>query len=141
MYRGNRQAQALMTTTRQQILTEMAADFAKLRELDGITEEDYQTLHAAPSAADLAKRAMDLGRKSRDEQVTRLQAEVEGLRGRLVGSKATPEPRNGGGDMLNGLSIEQYLALTPKEAAKLSSAQIDAMTAQIAAEAARNGRS
>ena len=140
MYRGNRQAAALMQTTRQQILSEMAADFAQLGKMDGIDEPGYQSLHAAPSAAELAKRAFDLGKKARDEQVTRLQAEVEGLRGRLVGSKATPEPRNGGGDHLGGLSIEQYLALSPKDAAKLSSAQIDAMTALLAAEVQRNGR-
>jgi hypothetical protein len=140
MYRGNRQAQALMTTTRQQILSEMAADFLKLRELPNVSEEDYQSLHSAPTAAELAKRAMDLGRKSRDDQIARLEAELEGLRGRLVGSRATPEPRNGGGGDVGSLSIEQYLTLSPKDAAKLSSAQIDAITAQFLADQQRNGR-
>src|SRR5215471_20049986 len=64
MYRGNRQAQALMTTTRQQILQEMALDFAKLGEIEGIDADGYQSLHTAPSAADLAKRAFELGRKA-----------------------------------------------------------------------------
>ena len=140
MYSGNRQAAALMQTTRQQVLSEMAADFRTLGQLDGIDETGYQSLHTAPSAAELAKRAFDLGKKARDDQVARLEAEVEGLRGRLVGSKATPEPRNGSGNQLGGLSIEQYLAMSPKEAAKLSSAQIDAITAEMATEAARNGR-
>ena len=144
MYRGNRQAQALMTTTRQQILQEMASDFAKLGEIEGIDADGYQSLHTAPSAADLAKRAFELGRKatkgSADEQIARLEAELQGLRGRLVGSRATPEAHNGSGSHLDGFSLEQYQALSPKDAAKLSSAQIDAMTAQMAADAQRNGR-
>ena len=144
MYRGNRQAQALMTTTRQQILQEMASDFAKLGEIEGIDADGYQSLHTAPSAADLAKRAFELGRKatkgSADEQIARLEAELQGLRGRLVGSRATPEAHNGSGSHLDGFSLEQYQALSPKDAAKLSSAQIDAMTAQLAADAQRNGR-
>src|SRR5215472_4729646 len=145
MYRGNRQAQALMTTTRQQVLQEMAADFARLGEIEGIDADGYASLHTAPSAAELARRAFDLGRKatkgSADEQVARLEAELVGLRGRLVGSRATPEARNGSGSHLDGFSLEQYQALSPKDAAKLSSAQIDAMTAQLAADAQRNGRS
>ena len=141
MYRGNRQASALMQTTRQQVLQEMAADFSKLGELDGIGQDGYQSLHSAPSAAELAKRAFELGRKARDEQVTRLEAENEGLRGRLVGARATPEAQNGSGNILGGYTVEQYLAMTPKEAATLSSAQIDAITAQMAADAQRNGRS
>jgi hypothetical protein len=140
MYRGNRQAQALVQSTRQQLLNEMAADFGKLGEIEGVTEEGYQQLHSAPSAADLARRAFDLGKKSRDDQVTRLEAEVQGLRGRLVGSKATPEKANGAGADTGSLSIEQYLALSPKDAAKLSSKQIDAMTAQFFADQQRNGR-
>jgi hypothetical protein len=139
MYRGNRQAQALMTTTRQQILGEMAADFAKIREVDGLSDEAYQSLHTAPSAAELAKRAMDIGRKSRDEQVTRLEAEIEGLRGRLVGSRATPMASNGAGAIEANMTIEQYQALGPKEAAKLSSAQVDAMMRQWSQDAQRNG--
>jgi len=74
MYRGNQQAQALMQTTRLQVLQEMAADFGNLRDLDGIADADYQSLHTAPSAAELAKRAFDLGKRSRDEQVARLEA-------------------------------------------------------------------
>ena len=144
MYRGNRQAQALMTTTRQQILQEMAIDFSRLGEIEGIDADGFSELHSAPSAAELAKRAFELGRKSvktgTDEQIARLEAELQGLRGRLVGSRATPEPRNGSGSHLDGFSLEQYQALSPKDAAKLSPAQIDAMTAQLAADAQRNGR-
>jgi hypothetical protein len=141
MYRGNRQAQALTSATRQQILQEMAADFGTLKDLDGVDEQGYQTLHTAPSAADLARRAYDLGKKARDEQVARLEAELQGLRGRLVGSRATPEAHNGASADVSGtVSIEDYLAMSPKEARKLSSAQIDAMTNQLAAMNARNGR-
>jgi|SRR5215831_2849753 len=140
LYSGNRQASALMQSTRQQILQEMAADFANLGKLDGLSEADYQSLHASPSAADLVKRAIDIGKKSRDDQVAKLEGELEGLRGRLVGSRATPERTNGAGaPNLGGLSVDDYLALSPKEAAKLSSAQIDAITAQLAADHA-NGR-
>jgi hypothetical protein len=139
LYTGNRQAAALMASTRQQVLQEMAADFASLGTMDGLDQDGFQTLHSAPSAAELAKRAFDLGKKTRDEQVARLEAEVQGLRGRLVGSRATPEMQNGSGPELSNLTVEQYLALSPKEAAKLSSAQIDAMTAQLQADAA-NGR-
>ena len=141
MYRGNRQAQALTTATRQQILTEMAVDFGKLRSLDpSITDTDYQQLHAAPSAVDLAKLAFDFGKRTRDEQVQKLEAELQGLRGRLVGSRATPEATNGAGaPNLGGLSVDDYLAMSPKDAAKLSSGQIDAITAQLAADHA-NGR-
>jgi hypothetical protein len=140
MYRGNRQAQALQQTTRQQVLAEMAADFAKLGEIAGIDEAGYQSLHTAPSAAELAKRAFELGKASRDDQVARLEAELQGVRGRLVGSKATPEKANGAGGDSGSLSIEQYLALSPKDAAKLSSAQIDAITRQFIADQQRNGR-
>jgi hypothetical protein len=140
LYTGNRQAQALMQSTRQQILQEMAADFASLGTLDGLSESDYQNLHASPSAAELVKRALDIGRKSRDEQVAKLEAELQGLRGRLVGSRATPEATNGAGaPNLNGLSVDDYLAMSPKDAAKLSSAQIDAITAQLQADFV-NGR-
>lgn len=139
MYHGNRDAQALMTTTRQQILAEMAADFGKLRDLDGVNDADYQNLHAAPSAADLAKRAFDLGKRSSGERIARLEAELLGLRGRLVGSRATPERANGGGSSDGSLSIEQYAALSAKDARQLSAAQVDAMTRQLAADAA-NGR-
>ena len=141
LYQGNRQAAALMATTRQQILQEMATDFSNLKNVDGLAEGDYQQLFEAPSAAELAKRAMAIGAKTKDEQIARLEAEVQGLRGRLLGSKATPEARNGSGEMLSNLTVEQYLALSPKDAAKLSSAQIDAITAQMAADASRNGRS
>jgi hypothetical protein len=143
MYRGNRQAQALTTATRQQILTEMARDFGTLKNLDPtITDDDYQKLHAAPSPVELAKLAFDFGKRARDEQVARLEAELQGLRGRLVGSRATPEAHNGtSADMSGGISIDDYLAMSPKEARKLSSAQIDALTQQLAASAERNGRS
>jgi hypothetical protein len=140
MYRGNQQAQALMTTTRQQILQEMAADFSTLKNLDGIDDADYQSLHTAPSAADLAKRAFDLGKRSRDEQVVRLEAEVEGLRGRLVGSRATPERANGPSSSSDNMTLEQYAAMSPKEAAQLRPAQIDALTQLLAQEAERAGR-
>ena len=137
MYRGNQQAQALMQTTRLQILQEMAADFANLRDLDGIADADYQHLHTAPSAAELAKRAFDLGKKARDEQVVRLEAELEGLRGRLVGSRATPERANGPSSSSDTITLEQYAAMSPKEARQLRPAQVDALTALMAAEAER----
>src|SRR5215471_16731894 len=122
LYTGNRQAQALMQSTRQQILQEMAADFLNLGTDLGVDQDAYQTLHSASSAAELAKRAFDLGKKSRDEQVARLEAELQGTRGRLVGSRATPEATNGAGaPNLNGLSVDDYLAMSPKDAAKLSS--------------------
>jgi len=141
LYSGNRQAAALMQTTRQQILQEMAADFANLGTLDGLDQDGYQALHAAPSAAELAKRAFDLGKKSRDDQVAKLEAELTGLRGRLVGSRATPEATNGSGapNLSGTIGLEEYLAMSPKDAAKVPSAVIDALTAQMAADAA-NGR-
>lgn len=142
MYRGNRQAQALTSATRQQILQEMAADFGTLKDIDGIGEAEYPQLHNAPSAADLARRAFDLGKKSQADHVARLEAELAGLRGRLVGSRATPEASNGGAsDISAPISIEEYIAMSPKEAKKLSPAQIDALTQQLAAAAGRNGRS
>ncbi|HYW89970.1 MAG TPA: hypothetical protein VFB50_19510 [Chloroflexota bacterium] len=141
LYSGNRQAAALMQTTRQQILQEMAADFANLGQLDGLDQDGYQSLHSAPSAAELAKRAFDLGRKSRDDHVAKLEGELEGLRGRLVGSRATPERTNGSGapNLSGTIGLEEYLAMSPKDAAKLPSATIDALTAQMASDAA-NGR-
>src|SRR5215472_396714 len=142
LYSGNRQASALMQSTRQQILLEIVADFANLGKLDGLSEDDYQKLHASPSAADLVKQAIDIGKRARDEQLARLEAENQGLRGRLVGSRATPEAHNGQTtDLSNPVSIEEYLAMSPKEARKLSSAQIDALTNQLAAAAERNVRS
>jgi hypothetical protein len=140
MYRGNREASALMQTTRQQILAEMAVDFSKLGEIAGIDQAGYQSLHAAPSAAELAKRAFELGKSSRDDQIVRLEAELQGLRGRLMGSKATPEARNGAGSIEPSLTLEQYQRLSPKEAAKLPASAIDAMMQQLVADAERNGR-
>jgi hypothetical protein len=138
MYGGNREAQQLQQATRQQILTEMAQDFSKLRDLEGITDADYQALHSAPSAADLARRAIDLGKKSQGDQIARLEAELQGLRGRLVGSRATPERANGSSHSDGNVSIEEYATLSPKDARKLSPAQIDAMTAQMRADAERS---
>src|SRR5215472_1519877 len=141
MYHGNRQAQALQTTTRQQILQEMAADFLKLKDLEGVNEADYQELFSSPSAVDLAKRAMVIGARSKDEQIARLEAELQGLRGRLVGTRATPEAHNGAAGNPDVVSIEQYRAMSPKDARKLTTAQIDALTAQVASDASRNGHS
>jgi len=142
LYQGNRQAATLMAATRQQVLQEMAADFGKLKDLDGLAQDDYQQLFEAPSAAELAKRAMAIGARGKDEHIARLEAELQGLRGRLVGSRATPEAHNGASADLSGsISIEDYLAMSPKEARKLSSAQIDALTSQLAVAAERNGRS
>jgi hypothetical protein len=138
MYHGNRQASALQQTTRQQVLAEMAADFGTLKDLPGVDDEGYQALHTAPSAADLAKRAFDLGKKSQGDQIARLEAELQGLRGRLVGSRATPERANGATHSDGNVSIEEYATLSPKDARKLSPAQIDALTAQLAADAARS---
>ncbi|HYW86193.1 MAG TPA: hypothetical protein VFB50_00375, partial [Chloroflexota bacterium] len=86
-------------------------------------------------------RAFDLGRKSRDDHVAKLEGELEGLRGRLVGSRATPERTNGSGapNLSGTIGLEEYLAMSPKDAAKLPSATIDALTAQMASDAA-NGR-
>ena len=140
LYQGNRQAATLMAATRQQILQEMASEFSQLKNVAGLAEQDYQHLFEAPSAAELAKRAMAIGARSKDEQVAKLEAELTGLRGRLVGSRATSEATNGtGAPNLGGLSVDDYLAMSPKDAAKLSSAQIDAITAQLAADFA-NGR-
>lgn len=142
MYDGNRQAQALMSTTRQQILADLARDFSSVRDLDGFTDADYQELHNAPNPTELVKRAFDLGKRARDEHVAKIEAENQGLRGRLVGSRATPEAHNGqSADMSGGISIDEYLAMSPKDARKLSSAQIDALTAELAQAAERNGRS
>jgi hypothetical protein len=138
MYHGNRQASALQQTTRQQVLAEMATDFGRLKDLPGVDDEGYQALHTAPSAADLAKRAFDLGKKSQGDQIARLEAELQGLRGRLVGSRATPERANGATHSDGNVSIEEYATLSPKDARKLSPAQIDALTAQLAADAARS---
>jgi hypothetical protein len=138
MYGGNRQAQALMQTTRQQILAEMARDFATVRELDGVGDDGYQVLHTAPSAADLAKRAFELGKKAEADRIARLEAELQGLRGRLVGSRATPERANGATYSDGNISIEEYATLSPKDARKLSPAQIDAMVAQLQADAERS---
>jgi hypothetical protein len=73
--------------------------------------------------------------------MTKLEAEIEGLRGRLVGSRATPMASNGAGAIEASMTIEQYQALGPKEAAKLSSAQVDAMMRQWSQDAQRNGHS
>jgi hypothetical protein len=138
MYHGNRQAQALQQTTRQQVLAEMATEFGTLRDMDGVDDAGYQSLHTAPSAAELAKRAYELGKKARDDQVARLEAELQGLRGRLVGSRATPERANGATHSEGNITIEEYATLSPKDARKLSPSQIDAITAQLAADAARS---
>jgi hypothetical protein len=140
MYGGNREAQQLQQATRQQILTEMAQDFSKLRDLEGVGENEYQNLHSAPSAADLAKRAFDLGKRSREDQVARLEAELQGLRGRLVGSRATPERANGSSHSDGNISIEEYATLSPKDARKIPAAQIDAMVARMREDTER-GRS
>jgi len=62
------------------------------------------------------------------------------VRGRLVGSRASPEARNGSGAIEATMSIEQYQALSPKEAAKIPPAQVDAMMREWQADAARSAR-
>ena len=137
LYQGNRQAATLMAATRQQVLQEMAADFANLRNVDGLAEADFQQLFEAPSAVELAKRAMAIGARGKDDRTARLEAELEGLRGRLVGSRATPLPANGSGSIEPTMTIEQYQALSAKEAAKLSPSQVDAMMRQWSQDAQR----
>jgi hypothetical protein len=143
MYDGNRQAQELMSTTRSQVLSDLARDFSSVRELDAsMSDADYQQLHEAPTPSELVKRAFDLGKRSREEQIAKLEAELQGVRGRLVGSRATPEARNGqSADMSGTVSPDEYAAMSLKDARKLSSAQIDALTAQMQQLAERNGRS
>lgn len=142
LYRGNQQASALQMSTRQAILGQLAADFLKLKDAQGITDEDYQQLHTAADPAELARRAIALGEKKREEQVAKLEAELLGLRGRLVGSRATPEAMNGqSAEMSGSVSPDEYAAMSAKDARKLTSAQIDAMTRQMQALAERNGRS
>jgi hypothetical protein len=138
MYGGNREVQQLQQATRQQVLAEMAADFGTLRDLDGVDDAGYQSLHSAPSAADLAKRAYELGKKARDDQVARLEAELQGLRGRLVGSRATPERANGATHSDGEMTIEEYQQLSPKDARKVPASQINAMVARMQAEAERS---
>lgn len=133
LYRGNQQAAALQTTTRQAVLGQIAADFLRLRGADGITDEDYEQLHTAPDPAELAKRAMALGRKKRDDDVARLEAELTQLRGRLVGRTASPAPANGIAGS-GGLTWDAYISMSPQEARKLTPRQIDEVVAAHARE-------
>ena len=138
MYGGNKQAVALQEVTKQQILGQMAQEFSQLRGIEGIGDDGYQALHTAPSAADLAKRAYELGKKAEADRIAGLEAELQGLRGRLVGSRATPERANGGTYSDGNVSIEEYATMSPKDARKLSPSQIDALTAQLLADAERS---
>lgn len=134
LYRGNQQASALQTTTRQAILGQLAADFLRLKDAEGISEDDYAQLHTAADPAELARRAMALGKKAREDEVQKLQAELTQLRGRLVGMTASPQAANGLSAGTGGITIEQYRNMTPAEARQLSPRQIDALTAELARE-------
>lgn len=136
LYRGNQQASAIGTTVRQQILMQMAADFGKLKGADGVDDQAYEQLHTAANPVELVQRAMALGRKSRDDDVARLEAELTQLRGRLLGRTATPEPGNGNAGGASGISWDTYINMSPQEARKLTPRQIDAITAEHARELA-----
>ena len=139
LYRGNQQAAAVQTSTRQAILSQIAADFVKLRGADGIDDAAYEQLHTAPDPAELARRAIALGRKQRDDEVHKLEAELTQLRGRLVGLTASPQPANGVAGGNGGITIDQYRNMTPADARKLTPRQIDALTAEMQREL-QNGR-
>jgi hypothetical protein len=133
LYRGNQQATALQTSTRQVILGQIAADFLRLRGSDGIDDQTYEQLHTAPDPAELAKRAIAIGRKQRDDDVAKLEAELTQLRGKLVGRTASPSPANGIASS-GGLTWDAYLSMSPSEARKLTPRQIDEVVAAHARE-------
>lgn len=141
LYRGNQQASALQTTTRQAILGQLAADFLKLKGAEGISDEDYQQLHTAADPAELARRAINIGKTQRDDEVAKLQAELMQLRGRLIGRTASPQPANGVAGGSAGVSWDAYISMSPAEARKLTPRQIDAIVAEHAREleASTNG--
>lgn len=141
LYRGNQQASALQTSTRQVILGQLAADFLKLKGAEGISDEDYQQLHTAADPAELARRAISIGKTRRDDEVAKLQAELMQLRGRLIGRTASPQPANGVAGGSAGVSWDAYISMSPAEARKLTPRQIDAIVAEHAREleASTNG--
>jgi hypothetical protein len=133
LYRGNQQASALQTSTRQAILGQIAADFLQLRGANGIDDQAYEQLHTAADPAELARRAIGLGRKQRDDEVAKLEAELTQLRGKLVGRTASPAPANGIAGS-GGLTWDAYISMSPQDARKLTPRQIDEVVAAHARE-------
>jgi hypothetical protein len=103
---------------RQQVHAQMAQDFATVKELDGATEADMQELLKASSMSDFAKKVHTIGRRTLEDRITKLEAELQAARTHMVGARATPEAANGAGRIgqfgmhdLNGMGLKDIRKL------------------------------
>jgi hypothetical protein len=144
VYSTTEQNQATELRVRTQVLEEIGSQFKGLAQVDGIGEDGFKTLQSAQNPTDFARTAFELGQKQAksqaDERIAELEAQLEAERGRRAATSLSPERSNGSNGAGARLTLEQYQRMTPAEIRKLSSSDIDAMTAELAAEAERSGR-
>lgn len=138
--------QSIEVRTRNQVLAEIGEQFKALGQVEGIGEDGHAALLKAASPAEFAKTAFDLGQKhaktQADERIAELEAQLEAERGRRAATSLSPERSNGSNGAGARLTLEQYQRMTPKQIrdAGITSADIDAMTAELVAEAERARR-
>jgi hypothetical protein len=102
---------------RQQVNAQMAADFASVKELEGMTEDDQKGLMTATSMSDFAKRVHAIGQRGLQERLAKLETELQAARARQVGQHATPEAANGAG-RIDGHSLQDLDGMSLKDIRK-----------------------
>jgi hypothetical protein len=143
VYSANEQNQALEVQVRTKVLEEIGSQFKNLAQVEGIGEDGHKQLLGATSPAEFAKTAFELGTKhakaQADERIAELEAQLEAERGRRAGASLSPERSNGSNGAGARLTLEQYQRMSARELkqAGITSADIDALTAELMAEAAR----
>lgn len=141
--KGNKVQTFYSAQGRNAALAEIAESFKSIKDVEGVGEDGLTELWSAPTPADLARRAFEMGAKSAkttaDERIAELEAQLTEERGRRAGSSLTPERQNGSSGGGPRLTLDQYQRMSARDIRKagISSADIDAMTAELAAEAAR----
>lgn len=141
--KNNRLQAAFEVRGRNAALQEIVDSFKSVKDIEGIGEDGLTELWASPNPGELAKKAFTLGQKqakaAADERIAELEAKLTEANGKRVGSSLTPERSNGSSAGSLKLSLDQYQRMSARDLRKagITSADIDAMTAEMQAEAAR----
>lgn len=131
---------------RSEVLAEMGQSINAIKDLEGMDEDGFKEIWNSKTPADAVKVAFARGQKlaktQADERIAELEAQLEAANGRGAARSLTPDRQNGSSGKGPGLTLEQYQRMSPRQikAAGITSADIDAMVAEMQAEAQRNGR-
>ena len=138
--------QGIEVRVRTAVLNEIADGLKQFGTVDGVGEDGHKALIEAKTPGEFAKTAFDLGvkhaRSQADERIAELEAQLEAARGRRAATSLTPERSNGSNGSGSRLTLEEYQRMSPQELRKagITSADIDAMVADMMAEAERTRR-